>query len=71
MTLPLSEMHTIAQGEVSSLVDFITLHQQKRTRPASWVEQNQRILQHRRQVVLLIEMEMTRRRESRIERKQA
>lgn len=57
----LSEMLGIAEGEVTSLEALIYLHQQKRTRPQTWIEQHLRILQHRRQVVPLINAEMDRR----------
>lgn len=57
----LTEMLDIAEGEVRSMVGLITLHQQKRSRPDSWIEQHRRILQHRRQVVSLIRAEIDRR----------
>ena len=57
----LTEMLGIAEGEVTSMVDLITLHQLKRSRAANWIEQHRRILQHRRQVVSLIKAEIDRR----------
>lgn len=57
----LTEMLAMAKGEVASLADLIALHRAKHTRPENWIEQHQRILQHRRQVVLLIESEIERR----------
>lgn len=57
----LTEMLVLAEGEVRSMVELITLHQEKRSRPANWIEQHQRILQHRRQVVSLIKAEIDRR----------
>ena len=67
MTVPvrLTEMLGLAQGEVKSLRDLISLHQRKGTRPQGWIEQHQRILQHRVQVVSLVEAEIGRREKER------
>lgn len=57
----LTEMLGIAEGEVTSMQDLIALHRMKRTRPENWLEQHEKILQHRRQVVSLIKAEIERR----------
>jgi len=57
--LNLREMHDIAKGEVSSMEDLIRKGQRsKPPRPDNWIAQHQRILQHRRQVVKLIEKDI-------------
>lgn len=58
----LTEMLGIAEGEVASLQTLIELHRAKRSRPSTWFEQHERILQHRKQVVLLVEREIADRR---------
>ena len=65
MTQPirLREMLLIAKGEVNSLADLIALHRKKNTRPQSWLDQHERILQHRRQVVSLVQAQVERRAE--------
>jgi len=62
-TLNLRMMRTIAEGEVQSLRDFISLHRRKKTRGEAWFIQQEQILQHRRQVVTLIDTEIASRRE--------
>ncbi|UCA47042.1 hypothetical protein [Pseudochrobactrum sp. XF203] len=62
-TLNLRTMRTIAEGEIQSLRDFILLHRRKKTRGEAWFIQQEQILQHRRQVVTLIDTEITSRRE--------
>ena len=62
-TLNLRTMRTIAEGQVNSLKDFITLHRIKKTRGEAWFIQQEEILQHRRQVVTLIDAELSRRQE--------
>lgn len=60
--LNLREMHDIAKGEVSSMEDLIRKGQRsKPPRPDNWIAQHQRILQHRKQVLKLIESEIARR----------
>lgn len=57
--LTLREMHDIARGEVSSMEDLIRKGQRsKPPRPDNWVAQHQRILQHRKQVVKVIEQQI-------------
>lgn len=60
-TLNLRTMRTIAEGQVNSLKDFISLHRIKKTRGEAWFIQQEEILQHRRQVVRLIDAEISRR----------
>lgn len=48
---------------MNSLKDFITLHQRKKTRGEAWFIQQAEVLQHRRQVVTLIDAEISRRKE--------
>lgn len=62
-TLNLRTMRTIAEGQVNSLKDFISLHRIKKTRGEAWFIQQEEILQHRRQVVRLIDAEISRRQE--------
>ena len=62
-TLSLRTMRTIAEGEVQSLRDFISLHRRKKTRGEAWFIQQEQILQHRRQVVTLIDTAIASRRE--------
>jgi hypothetical protein len=57
----LTEMLQMAHGEVAALADLIALHRKKNTRPASWFEQNERTLQYRRQVIMVLENETKRR----------
>lgn len=60
--LTLREMHDIAKGEVWSMEDLIRKGQRsKPPRPENWVAQHERILQHRKQAVKLIETEIDRR----------
>lgn len=61
--LNLRTMRIIAEGQVNSLKDFITLHQRKKTRGEAWFIQQAEVLQHRRQVVTLIDAEISRRKE--------
>ncbi|RBO91868.1 hypothetical protein DFR47_1089 [Pseudochrobactrum asaccharolyticum] len=63
VTLNLRTMRTIAEGQVNSLKDFISLHRIKKTRGEAWFIQQEEILQHRRQVVRLIDAEISRRQE--------
>lgn len=67
----LTEMAILARGEVTSKADLIALHRQKKTRPDNWFVGAERILQHRKQVVSIIDQEIERRAASRDERKQA
>ncbi|MFK4826030.1 hypothetical protein ACI0FM_14760 [Paenochrobactrum sp. BZR 588] len=66
MTEPvnLRTMKVIAEGEVNSLSDFMRHHRAKRTRGEAWFIQQEQILQHRRQVVKMINDEISRRQES-------
>lgn len=57
--LTLREMHDIARGEVSSMEDLIRKGQRsKPPRPDNWIAQHQRILQHRKQVVKLLDQQI-------------
>ena len=57
--LTLREMHDIAKGEVSSMEDLIRKGQRsKPPRPDNWIAQHQRILQHRKQVVKLLDQKI-------------
>lgn len=57
--LNLREMHDIAKGEVSSMEDLIRKGQRsKPPRPDNWIAQHQRILQHRKQVVKLLDQQI-------------
>lgn len=57
--LTLREMHDIARGEVFSMEDLIRKGQRsKPPRPDNWIAQHQRILQHRKQVVKVIEQQI-------------
>ena len=57
--LNLREMHDIAKGEVSSMEDLIRKGQRsKPPRPDNWIAQHQRILQHRKQVVKLLDRQI-------------
>lgn len=58
--LTLREMYDIASGEVWSKTDQIEKgRREKPPRPAHWFAQQERILQHRMQVVKLIEKEIS------------
>lgn len=57
--LTLREMHDIARGEVFSMEDLIRKGQRsKLPRPDNWIAQHQRFLQHRKQVVKVIEQQI-------------
>lgn len=57
--LTLREMHDIALGEVFSMEDLIRKGQHsKPPRPDSWIAQHRRILQHRKQVVKLLDQQI-------------
>ncbi|MDR6432004.1 hypothetical protein [Brucella pseudogrignonensis] len=57
--LTLREMHDIALGEVFSMEDLIRKGQRsKPPRPDNWIAQHQRILQHRKQVVKLLDQQI-------------
>lgn len=57
--LTLREMHDIAKGEVWSMEDLIRKGQRsKPQRPENWIAQHLRILQHRKQVVKLIDQQI-------------
>lgn len=57
--LTLREMHDIARGEVSSMEDLIRKGQRsKPPRPDNWIAQHQRIVQHRKQVVKLLDQQI-------------
>ncbi|WP_455296433.1 hypothetical protein [Brucella pituitosa] len=57
--LTLREMHDMAKGEVWSMEDLIRKGQRsKPPRPDNWIAQHQRILQHRRQVVKLLDQQI-------------
>ena len=57
--LTLREMHDIAKGEVWSMEDLIRKGQRsKPPRPDNWIAQHQRILQHRKQVVKLLDQQI-------------
>jgi|GEM_PF-1684250 len=57
--LTLREMHDIAKGEVWSMEDLIRKGQRsKPPRPENWIAQNSRILQHRKQVVKVLEQQI-------------
>ncbi|MBC8718797.1 hypothetical protein [Ochrobactrum sp. Marseille-Q0166] len=59
MMLTLREMHDIARGEVSSMEGLIRKGQRsKPPRPENWIAQHQRILQHRKQVVKVLEQQI-------------
>lgn len=62
--LNLRTMKDIAEGEVNSLMNFIRHHRAKRARGEAWFIQQEQILQHRRQVVKMINDEISRRQES-------
>lgn len=60
--LTLREMMDMATGEVWSKTDQIEKgRREKPPRPAHWLTQQERILQHRKQVVKLVENEIERR----------
>ncbi|MFV0800583.1 hypothetical protein EGJ57_04570 [Brucella anthropi] len=57
--LSLRQMHDIAIGEVRSMEDLLRKGQRsKPPRPENWVAQHLHILQHRKQVVKLIEQQI-------------
>lgn len=57
--LTLREMHDIAKGEVWSMEDLIRKGQRsKPPKPEGWMAQHQRILQHRKQVVKVLEQQI-------------
>ncbi len=57
--LTLREMQDIAKGEVWSMEDLIRKGQHsKPPRPENWIAQHMRILQHRKQVVKLIDQQI-------------